>query len=215
MSAEIELKVWLDDHEFVKERLSSIGEYVRSYEKTDTYWLPMRENAPYVSLPPSGLRIRRERSLDSNDVERKSVLITLKRREILDGIEVNDEREFSVSDADLFEGLICDLGLSKFACKEKCGWEWRVPAGVEGDRPISAEVSMVKDLGWFLEMELLSDTACEKTVEESRKGFFSLLEKLRISKDKIEAKPYTTLLQERRLEKLGGGGHTVTQGTAD
>jgi len=195
--AEIELKAWLDDYESVKEQLFSIGNYVRSYEKTDTYWFPIREDTPCVSIPPSGLRIRRERSFDANDAEQKSVLVTLKKRKMAGSLEVNDEREFSVSDADLFEELVCDLGLFKAIYKKKRGWEWLVPADTEGGQAINAEVSMVKDLGWFLELELLSDIACEKTVEKSRKEFFSLLEKLGIPEDKIETRPYTTLLRDR------------------
>ena len=127
MPVEIEMKVWLDDYEAVKERLSSVGGYVRSYEKTDTYWFPIQEDAPCVSIPPSGIRIRRERGVDADDVEHRSVLVTVKKRKMVDSIELNDEREFSVSDADLFEELICDLGLFKSTYKKKRGWEWRVP----------------------------------------------------------------------------------------
>jgi len=197
MPIEIEMKVWLDDYEAVKERLSSIGDYVRSYEKTDTYWFPIQDDAPCVSIPPSGIRVRRECGIDAGNAESKSVLVTVKKKRMAGNIEVNDEREFVVSDADLFEELICDLGLFKSMYKKKRGWEWRVPAEAEGGRTICAEISMVKDLGWFLELELFSDVACEKTLSESRNGFFSLLEKLRIPEDKIEARPYAVLLRDR------------------
>jgi len=194
---EIELKAWLDNYELIKERLSSVGSYVRSFEKTDTYWFPIQEGAPGVSIPYSGLRVRRDRTVDDGDAEHESVLVTLKKRKMSGNIEVNEEREFTVSNADLFEELICDLGLFKASYKKKRGWEWRVSSELEGGRPINAEISMVKGLGWFLELEILSGKNSNQAVEESRKELFFLLGKLKIPEEKIETRPYTALLQDR------------------
>jgi len=49
-------------------------------------------------------------------------LATYKTKEISDGIEVNHECEFTVSDADLFEELLSRLGLRNSVRKEKEGW---------------------------------------------------------------------------------------------
>jgi len=197
MLVEIELKAWLDNHEEVRKRLFVLGHYMRSFEKTDTYWLPIQDGVPGVSIPHSGLRIRRERSVDDGDIEHKSVLVTIKQRKLSGNIEVNDEREFTVSDADLFEELLCNLGLFKAIYKKKSGWEWKVPSETEGRQSISAEVSMVKDLGWFLELEFLANDDSERLVEEIRAEFASLLAKLEIPEEKIEVRSYTTLLRER------------------
>ena|GEM_PF-195664 len=196
-SVEIELKAWLDNYELVKERLFSIGSYVRSYEKTDTYWFPIQEDAPGVSIPYSGLRVRRERSVNADNVECESVLVTLKKRKMSGSLEVNEEREFTVSNAELFEELVCDLGLFKASYKKKYGWEWKVSPGTEGAPPINAEISMVKDLGWFLELEILAGNNSNQAVEESRKELFFLLGKLKIPEEKIETRPYTALLRDR------------------
>ncbi|MCL2191612.1 MAG: CYTH domain-containing protein [Treponema sp.] len=197
MPVEIELKAWLSDHKQVKKQLFLLGRYARSFEKTDTYWFPIQEDAPGVSIPYSGLRVRRESSVDDSEVERKSVLVTVKKKKMSGNIEVNDEREFTVSDADLFEELVGNLGLFKAAYKKKSGWEWKVPSGAEGRQPVSVEISMVKDLGWFLELELLADGDSERVVEESRREFACLLAKLNIPEEKIEVRSYTKLLQER------------------
>jgi len=197
MPVEIELKTWLDNHEQVKHRLFPLGRYVRSFEKTDTYWFPIRDDDPGISISRSGLRVRRERSVSDGDVEHQSVLVTSKQKKVSGNIEVNDEREFAVSDAGLFEELLCDLGLFKAMYKKKTGWEWRVPSGDDDRRSIGAEISMVKDLGWFLELEILAEDDSEQVVEECRAELVSLLEKLRISEDKIEARSYTKLLRER------------------
>jgi len=197
MAVEIELKAWLDSHEPVRDRLFSVGNYVRSYEKTDTYWYPIQEDAPTVSIPHSGLRIRRESSVFADDTCSDSVLVTVKKRKVSGNIEVNEEREFSVSDADLFEELVCDLGLFKVMYKKKSGWEWKVPSDTEGRQPVNAEISMVKDLGWFLELEILAGDGRETTVEESRRELFALLGKLKVPEEKVEPTPYTTLLRNR------------------
>ena len=197
VSVEIELKAWLDNYELIKERVSSIGSYVRSFEKTDTYWFPIQEGAPGVSIPYSGLRVRRDRTVDASDAEHESVLVTLKKRKMSGNIEINEEREFTVSNADLFEELVCDLGLFKASYKKKYGWEWRVSSDTEGGRPVNAEISMVKDLGWFLEIEILADNNRAQAVEDSRKELLSLLGKLKIPEEKIETKPYTALLRDR------------------
>jgi len=198
MPVEIELKAWLDDYESIKGRLSSLGSYVRSYEKTDTYWYPIDEGVSGVTLPRSGLRIRRDRSTDAGS---ERVLVTLKKGQVSGGVEVNEEREFSVSNADVFEELICDLGLFKGMYKKKYGWEWMVPSETEGLPPIGAEVSMVKDLGWFLELELIVRDKGDPLMEKSRKELLSLLERLEISSEKMEARSYTALLRDRWQNK--------------
>jgi len=68
------------------------------------------------------------------------------------------------------------------------------PLTDRGASPILAELSMVKNLGWFLEIEILADNDCEQTVQESRERLFALLEKLEIPKEWIEDRPYTVML---------------------
>jgi predicted adenylyl cyclase CyaB len=187
MATEIELKVRIDDYASLKERLSVVGEYCRSYKKSDAYWLPSQPAAP-------GVRVRRESDVDADGAAHESVLATYKKKTISGGIEVNHECEFTVSDAGLFEEMLGCLGLRMAVRKEKEGWAWTIHSQNERQAPILAELSMVAKLGWFLEIEILAADDNEKTVKESRGRLFALLEKLEIPADKIEERPYTALL---------------------
>jgi len=205
---EIELKAHLDDYMPVKERLSVVGDYCRSYKKSDSYWLPAQPAAAgdiiaggriaEMSVPPSGVRVRRESGIDADGVAHEFVLATYKTKEISGGIEVNHECEFTVSDAGLFEELLGRLGLNRAVRKEKEGWAWTIPSQSAGQSPILAELSLVAGLGWFLEIEILAANDSEQTVKESRERLFALLEKLEIPSEWIESRPYTAMLRERR-----------------
>jgi len=187
MAVEIELKARLDDYEPVRERLFAMAEYSRAYIKSDAYWLPS-------SGLPSGVRVRRDRGVNADGSAYGDILVTYKAKEVTDGIEVNDESEFSVSDAAPFEDLLARLGLSEAICKEKKGWAWLVAA--ESPPPIIAELSLVTGLGWFLEIEIQAADDQPQTVAESRRRLLALLEQLQIPADRIEPRPYTAMLRE-------------------
>jgi len=200
MAIEIELKAHLDDYAPVKERLFLAGDYCRSYKKSDSYWLPAQA-AVGMSVPPSGVRVRRESGIDADGAAHESVLATYKIKEISGGIEVNHESEFTVSDAGLFEELLGRLGLSRAIHKEKEGWAWTIPPQTAGQSPILAELSLVTGLGWFLEIEILAADDGKQTVEESRGRLFALLEKLEIPAEWIETRPYTVMLKDKEIKK--------------
>jgi adenylate cyclase class 2 len=198
MAVEIELKIRLDGPETVKQKLSSLGSRCRSYEKSDTYWIAADRNRPFVRLPPSGIRVRREIDADAEGRAGESALVTYKTREMRDGIEINDEREFAIvgprPDADgaaVFEDLLERLGLEPGIRKEKRGWAWTL----DGQPPVLAELSLVKNLGWFLELEILADVNDRETIGESQNRLLSLLETLDIPPDRIETRPYSEMLR--------------------
>ncbi|MDR1288504.1 MAG: class IV adenylate cyclase [Treponema sp.] len=191
MALEVELKARVDDPETLKARLSAMGSYLGTYEKDDAYWLPAQgalfagEGSP--ALPPPGLRVRRERNIREGGGVSEHVLVTWKTGKLEGGVEINDEREFNVSDAALFEDLLERLGLEPVIRKNKQGWAWNC---LREEGPVRAELSNVRGLGWFLELEIT-----EKTGEgDMRERFFSLLERLEIPRDRIESRPYTLML---------------------
>jgi adenylate cyclase class 2 len=201
MAYEIELKTRLTDFSPIKERLSAQGSYLCSYKKSDSYWYPVQTIPSKTFITPE-VRIRRESSIDADGQTLETILVTYKTKEISNGIEVNDEREFTVSDAGLFEELIGRLGLYKDICKEKEGWAWAINPDDSGQSPavpqpkILAELSLVTGLGWFLELEIMADNNDRQTVEESRKRLLAQLERLEIPAEWIEARPYTAMLRE-------------------
>ena len=197
MAVEIELKARLDDFEPVRERLFTMGEYCRAYIKSDTYWLP---GQPAATIP-SGVRVRRESGVNADGSAFDSILVTYKTKEISDGIEVNDECEFTVSDAPVFEELLGRLGLRETYHKGKKGWAWLVASKASApEPPILAELSLVAGLGWFLEIEIqVANDSRQAVVEESRRRLLALLDQLEISPDRIEPRPYTLMLKEAGL----------------
>jgi adenylate cyclase class 2 len=208
MAVEIELKARLDGFEPVKERLSVLAKYCRSYTKSDAYWLPAQaDSRQLVATIPSGVRVRRESGLNADGSAFDTILVTYKTKEITDGIEVNDECEFTVSDAAVFEELLLRLGLCEAIRKEKKGWAWTVPAAAQAaakppQPAILAELSSVTGLGWFLEIEIqvagtaTADSSRQAVIEESRRRLLALLETLEIPADRIEPRPYTVMLKE-------------------
>jgi adenylate cyclase class 2 len=206
MAVEIELKVRIDDPEPVKKRLDSLGEYHGSYEKDDAYWFFAEKgdetagnNTVSPALPPSGLRVRKETGTGRDGRAFARTRVTWKTREIREGVEINDEREFEVSGAGVFEELLGRLGLAPGIVKNKRGWAWIFDgsAGVAHavHDGVLAELSEVRNLGWFLELEILTLRGDEKTAAENRERLFSLLERLEIPRGKIEPRPYTEMLR--------------------
>ncbi|MDR1955529.1 MAG: class IV adenylate cyclase [Treponema sp.] len=190
MRIEIELKAWVTDPEALKRALTtgaSPARFLGNFEKEDTYWYPAPGIAG-VSLPPSGIRIRTETHTDAQGMASRKVCITYKTKEVREGIEVNDEREFSVSDVQVFEELLRRLGLEPGIEKHKRGWAWDY-AG------ITVELAHVTGLGWFVELEILADNDRPETVASARARLLALLPCLGIGTDKIETRYYTELLK--------------------
>jgi adenylate cyclase class 2 len=206
MAFEIELKTQIDEPELVKKRLNSLGTYEYEYEKDDVYWFFAQKGAgkPGNSppLPPSGLRIRRETGIFPGGRTAACTLVTYKIRDLQEGVEINDEREYEISSAGIFEDLLRRLGLEPGITKHKHGWAWRCGedsgngAGPGGG--IRAELSEVRRLGWYLELEILAPGGDEPKAAKERKRLFSLLEALEIPRNRIEQRSYTEMLTALR-----------------
>jgi adenylate cyclase class 2 len=189
MSCEIELKAHAEDPEAVKKRLAGLGVWGGSYVKEDCYWKAAGESGV---LPASGLRVRREsRKLPDGTID-AACTVTFKTKEKRDGIEVNEENEFTVSDGTLFSALLTRLGLREDHRKRKTGEVWTV----DGD--ITAELAEVGDsrrsLGVFLELEIIADNDSPATVKTARARLLALLAACGLPEDRIESRYYAELL---------------------
>ncbi|MFP3089038.1 class IV adenylate cyclase [Treponema sp. TIM-1] len=187
MSIEIELKAWVDDPDGLRARLFSFAGLETSFEKADSYWFITGTGS---SVPLSGVRIRRETKTDPDGRVSHALWVTYKVKEIREGIEINDEREFSVSDDTAFEELLRRLGLEKGIEKNKRGWAWIC----EG---ITTELTEVEGLGWFVELEIITDNDTNEAVTAARFRLLELLHKIGIKKDRIEPRYYTEMLREK------------------
>jgi adenylate cyclase class 2 len=105
-------------------------------------------------------------------------------------MEINDEREFSVSDGDAFEELLRRLGLQKGMEKNKRGWAW-IWDGV------TMELTEVEGLGRFVELEIITDDDSNEAIAAARTRLLALLRKIGVKKDRIEPRYYTEMLREK------------------
>jgi adenylate cyclase class 2 len=189
MSCEIELKARVENPEAVKKRLSGLGVWGGSYTKEDCYWKATPENS--VS-PASGLRVRRESRRLPDGTVAAVCDVTFKTKEKRDGIEVNEENEFTVSDGDTFSALLVRLGLYEDYRKKKTGEVWTVDG-------ITAELAEVGDsrcsLGVFLELEIIADRNDPVTVKTARARLLRLLAGCGLGEDQIEPRYYAEMFR--------------------
>ena len=195
--AEIELKAHVHNLKGCKNRLSAIAGEGTAISKDDTYWL-----APGVLRYFSGPRVRQETA--GNNVK---TLVTWKNKQKLNGIEVNDEHELEVSNGKVFEELLVQLGLEKQLVKRKEGWAWQYDGitvelcKVSGSSKKSSKKSSLakqgrtKNLGWFLELEIITGNDSEAVIAAARKKLFALLEKAGIGEELLESRYYAEMLE--------------------
>jgi adenylate cyclase class 2 len=181
---EIELKAHAGSPEALKARLEVLAEYAGAFEKEDAYWFSHKSGLP---VPPSGIRVRREKDTAPGGESSAAVHVTYKAKEVRNGIEINDEREFDVSGAGEFEGLLGLLGLEKGIAKKKTGWAYR-------HGKINAELCEVEGLGWFIELEILSGKKDGETLDRAREELLRFLGDLGIGEEDLESRYYTEML---------------------
>jgi adenylate cyclase class 2 len=197
MSIEIELKIRVEDPHALNERLSLLAPLpALSFEKDDCYWTAVPGGGSGGDGPKRPVvRLRKERIARPGGETEEKALVTHKIKEVREGMEINDEREFTVSDPAVFEGLLQGLGLEPGMRKHKRGWAWTV-GGIHAEL---CEVSGLKrSLGWFLEIEILAESAGEPVVADARKKLLDFLEKIDMPLDRIEERYYSELLAQEK-----------------
>jgi len=198
---EVELKAHVQDNaqniEALKRLLFEKAEYLCAFEKDDTYYFPLSPS----DIPRSGIRLRGESKTLPDGTIKKTAYVTYKTKEVIDGIEVNDEKEFEVcssqySSITVFDEFLKMAGLKPGFSKHKKGWAFSKGG-------INAELLEVEKLGWFLEMEIvISNVERETTIEETKRQLMEFLSDLGIEKDAIESRYYSEMLKE--LESPSG-----------
>ena len=195
---EIELKAHLEHPDKTEALLSRIADFSLRCTKTDRYW----------SLGEKTVRVRRELIGD-----KETVFVTHKQKTYTGTIETNRELEFELAAASVpvFTEMLESLGMTCTAEKQK-ETKVFVPHSslfsadiLEGTRSVSAELSFIHPIGYFLEIEVLypdegSDTAAyERHIRNAQVIFDTLLTALEIPQSAIEVRPYNELLACRCL----------------
>ena len=192
MATEIELKAHIQDSEALKALLFRKAEYISAFEKDDSYWV--RAPGASASDPRTArLRVRGEKRVFPDGSEVSRIVATYKNKEVTGGIEVNDELEFEVQPGPAFEAFLERVGFTRDICKRKRGWDFFRDG-------ITAELVEVESLGWFVELEILTNDIHAanrgKAVEEARAKLLGFLAELGISREAIESRYYTEMLKD-------------------
>ncbi len=174
MAWEIELKASLASPKEVEALLTQRGFSPTHLEKEDVYF-----------QGPTPLRLRREGSRWT---------VTSKAKTVIDGLEVNRELEFEISDPENFFRWVQLLGFSFWYKKSKRGRAYRW-------NDLLIEVVNVEPLGWFVEIEkILPDEADLSAQQNARQEILTVLNQLQVPLENLEPKTYAELLGVR----LGG-----------
>ena len=195
MATEIELKAHVKDIDALQSVLCVKAECVGTFEKEDTYWVS-HLLAPDNPRQLPQLRVRREkRSLPGGSVV-SATMATYKNKVMRDGIEVNDELEFEVSQGTEFESFLKNIGFQPdIISKQKRGWTF-------SHDEISAELVEVDGLGWFIELEIivngLGPETLEETLTDKREKLLTFLDELGLAREAIESRYYTEMLMEQK-----------------
>lgn len=181
MALEIEVKSWIDDPGNVRKELDRRFTVVGEFSKHDTYY-----------TFPDGSRYFRIRA------EQGKHIVTMKRKTRNQGIEVNDETEFTVSDREKFIKFIEEAGCREYIEKRKT-------SRVYENGGFTVELSFVDGLGWFLEIEKLSpDDLSAEAREEIRSRLLEFLDEMGIGRGGIEGRYYIEMLAEKSRNIPGG-----------
>ncbi|MCL1927287.1 MAG: CYTH domain-containing protein [Treponema sp.] len=197
-AAEIELKAHVGNSNTCKKTLDVLAGEGTAFSKDDSYWF-----APAVLHYFSGPRVRQETKEKST-----KTLVTWKNKQKRGELEVNDEHELEVSNGKEFEKLLVLLGLEKQTVKHKQGWSWHyneitielcevsgsVKKSFKKNSP--AKQGRVKNLGWFLELEIIADDTSDTTIVLARDRLLAVLEQAGVGNENIESRYYTEMLAE-------------------
>ena len=214
---EIELKAHVYNRDELIPKLNADARYLGTAEKNDTYWWltaaapdgskkttrTAERTCPVEKMPaeknaenPLTVRIRTEytETAAKEKTCRHFVTYKEKRRGSKENpaLEVNDEKEFAVSDRAEFERFLHKAGFEAVYEKHKKSMQWE-----KGDALI--ELCTVEPLGDFLEMEILAETADENRVKKTRLALEKLLKKYGIPLEQIEPMYYSELLKAKKF----------------
>lgn len=195
---EIELKAHLAHPKKTEVRLARIADFSFRCVKSDRYW----------TLGEKTVRVRRELVAG-----KETVWVTHKQKQYAGTVETNRELEFElpVSSVPVFIEILESLGMIRTAEKQKDTKVFLPHSSLftadilEGARSVSAELSVIHPLGYFLEIEVLypdenSDTAAsERHIRNAQIIFDTLLAALEIPRSAIEVRPYNELLVSQLL----------------
>ncbi len=188
---EVETKIKIDDSEVSKfrKKIKEIGVFEKKGKKADDYFAVQKDPRYY---PKKAFRIRAMK--DHFEVNFKKHLKKYWTKDVV----IKQEFEFSLQGKkevkDLLE-LFKDLGFSKWVKKIKYNetYKWKK------DKRASIELNKVKHLGYFIEIEYLSEM---KEIEKARNALREIMKELGVRKEQIDNTGYTKMLWHKGKKKF-------------
>jgi predicted adenylyl cyclase CyaB len=183
---EVELKAWAD-LETARARLEALGKKpAKESVKEDVYFCAASADARAVD--PLSDRVVRLR------IDGDKAFVTAKKKEIQHGVEASEEIEFGADSPDAVKALLAYLGYRPFIRKRK---ESRVYKWRDG---LMVELNRIVGLGEFVEVEtLIPSDAGDAALAAARAEVREVLRALGVADDRIEARPYMSLLRDRGI----------------
>lgn len=181
---EIEIKARIHNPDGLKALLTRDFEFIGSQVKKDRYYC---EAGSEQSCQPETHKIARLR------VDGPKTCLTVKRKKVEEGVEINEEFEVDVDNFDDAEQVLSALGFAPFLNKEKRTDLYQDPKGAK------LEFNEIKGLGFFLEIEeLLDDSSGREEIEACKSRLKDRLVTLGLSNQDVESRPYMALLRDQQ-----------------
>ncbi|WP_407400099.1 class IV adenylate cyclase [Treponema sp.] len=179
---EIEIKARVADKKAVEDQLNSFAEFKRAVTRDDTY---------YIGPSGKGKKIRIRKETEDGKI---TWILTYKKKEnkiSADGTatEVNEELETTMEDSTPLVRYLEDSGYTVALTKHKDVYDWSYEEA-------TLELCNIPPLGWFLEIEILTESNDDATVQSAQKKLKDMLLKSGLSDKDIEEKYYSQLLKE-------------------
>ena len=180
---EIEIKAWLDNPSETEQILYSFADYKGESFKSDVYWYNKERNVK--------IRIREEKLISETNTKKNTIYVTGKIKTVSEGIEINSENEFQISDKSAFELFLNQAGFFLQSAKTKTSKNFYA-------QNCHIELVSVDGIGQFIEIEILSSSNEPSVVEQNRSILMSILGKCHIPEKNIEPRFYS-FLQEHKI----------------
>lgn len=177
---EIEIKARVSDKEKVLAVLNSIAEFKKKYFKKDFYY------AKRESIKTNTIDIK---ELIRLRLENGSYTFCKKIRNIVNSTEVNEERELKFSKRrarDIIKFLDTILDYQLLIVKEKKGKSFKYKGAL-------IELSSIKNLGDFVEIEIIEDDTSSIDLESRIRNLKNILSDIYLNENDIETRPYLDL----------------------
>lgn len=175
---EIELKAHLEHPEETEKAVQKFAHFAGETDKMDTYW----------KHAISGIQFRIRTETGRQDC------VTYKHKEVRENnFECNIENEFFIDNRLAFEKLMQDSGYEIAYTKRKTTKTYKIP---QRDN-LTIEISFLEHLGFFIEIEILSETNNQETVQKFHAELISILEQCSVSQSAIETRYYSEMLKEK------------------